>query len=302
MLLARSIVISCALISSAAFAQYELPKFKSLDEFSRCARESYSGETCLEGLKAFAKKNPMLGFQAGKLARLNYTHWVALDFFEPALGKKPSAEQCKDEDVSMAVVSGLALPPEYPGFATAQRVASGPCAATLKPALDKALLAENPGSYYYNNVCAWYAKAGNAPAHCTPPVATPAPAAAPEKLPTLNLASSKLGLIKVYSGPEGEQISIAEITDKPGYVWVRLQGIRGKYNNKTMLHKEDLRGTRLEYWTEIDGKRWNTVMGSKTASGADLSSFLPGQSSSTEIRLYYNGDASKAMTAAQMKQ
>jgi hypothetical protein len=285
----------------AVFAQAQtVPTFKTLEDFSRCARDSYNGDYCLDGLKKFADRNPKQRWAAGKQARLNFTHWTALSFFEPALGKAPAPTLCADEDLSMAVVSGLALPPDYPGFASAKRIYAGPCAAALKPAVDKEFLAETAG-YLYQNVCAIYQAAGNAPAHCTPkPEVTAAPVV-DEKLPNINLAASTIGLIKVYRGPEGESVTVAEIAKQPGYFWVRLEGIRGAYNAKTLLHKEVISGDRVTYWTEIDGKRWNTIQGRRGANGSDLSAFLPGLTTGNEINLSFDAALSASTKADQIK-
>jgi hypothetical protein len=285
----------------AGFAHAQsIPNFKTLEDFSRCNRDSYNADFCLDGLKKFAERNPKQRWAAGKQARLSYTHWVALSFFEPALGKAPAKALCEDADLSMAVVSGLALPPDYPGFTSAKNIYAGACAGALKPAVDKALMAESAG-YLYQNVCAVYQAAGNAPAHCTP---KPEPVAVPvvdEKLPQLVLATSAIGLIKVYGGPEGERVTIAEISNKPGYVWIRLDGIRGAYNGKTLLHKEVISADRVEFWTEINGKRWTTVQGRRGANGSDLNAFLPGLTSGNEISLAFDSAKSAATKAEQIK-
>jgi hypothetical protein len=108
-------------------------------------------------------------------------------------------------------------------------------------------------------------------------------------------------LIKVYGGPEGERVTIAEISNKPGYVWIRLDGIRGAYNGKTLLHKEVISADRVEFWTEIDGKRWTTVQGRRGANGSDLNAFLPGLTSGNEISLAFDSAKSAATKAEQIK-
>ena len=74
--------------------------FKSLVDLDKCAANNrYDTGYCLEALQKYAKTHPKELFAIGKRARLQFNHWVALQFFEPALGAAPAAVKCADEDV-----------------------------------------------------------------------------------------------------------------------------------------------------------------------------------------------------------
>jgi hypothetical protein len=287
-----------ALGAVSATAQYpDKPiKFQTLDDYERCARDyTYNANVCMDPLKAFAKKNPKAQFDIGKRVRLHNTHWVALQFFEPALGKKPKPEQCADEDVGLAVVSGLALPPDYPAFAIAKRLYGGPCQSALQARVDKELTDANGAGYFFTNMCSIYQEAKKTVAACAPKVETPAAPVPEEKLPNIATKDMQIGLIKVYAGPEGESVTIGEVKNHAGYVLVRIDGVRGDKNGQVMLHKEDLQGERVTYWTELSGKRWYTVQGQKTAYGTDLRFYVPG--TNTELAIRYSEEKSKAAKA-----
>jgi hypothetical protein len=110
----------------------------SVDDFTQCQNDLSYSDACLDALKRYIKAHPADGFTAGKLVRARFNHWVALQFFVPALSKA-TPQQCEDEDLRLAVVSGLALPDDDPNQALAAKVASGACAAKLEPHIRKGL-------------------------------------------------------------------------------------------------------------------------------------------------------------------
>jgi hypothetical protein len=174
-LAAAIISIVSAQVRSAAAYETDLKHNKvtvtSVSDFNQCARDfadSGGGDYCLAGLRTFVKAHPAEAFAAGKSVRLNFSHWVALAFFDGPL-TKPTPQQCGDEDVQLAVVSGLALPAEDPNAKIARRVAAGPCWGTLQPKL----LAEfaDGGAYYEANTCPVFRDHAVAVSKCAPPVA-----------------------------------------------------------------------------------------------------------------------------------
>ena len=84
-----------------------------LKAFAVCFQNNYGADQCLQDMTKFVKSdagNLDLAFKAGKLARLNLKHWAAAPFFASALNEPNNDRRCDDEDVALAVMSGLALP------------------------------------------------------------------------------------------------------------------------------------------------------------------------------------------------
>lgn len=134
-------------------AKTQSVRIVSLQDFDTCQRdyESSGSEACLEALRTYIKKHPQDAFEAGKRARRNFMHWVALDFFALALDKRANKERCADPDLSAAVISGLSLPPHYPAVAVAQNILREKCWAELQPAVSEELYGAL--SYFRNNTC-----------------------------------------------------------------------------------------------------------------------------------------------------
>jgi hypothetical protein len=120
----------------------------SVDDFTQCQNDMSYSDACLDALKRYIKAHPGDGFAAGKVVRAKFNHWVALQFFVPAL-TKPTPQQCDDEDLRMAVLSGLALPDDDPNVALAVKVAQGACSANLQPHIRNGL--GDGGSYFKKN-------------------------------------------------------------------------------------------------------------------------------------------------------
>ena len=274
-------------LSASLAAQAQQAVFKTLDDLDRCAAANqYDTGYCLPALEAYAKKNPKQNFQIGQRARLQFTSWVALRFFEPGLGKKPTPAQCGDPQLSLAVISGLALPPDYPGYTSAKRIFTGPCFASLQASAEKEVNEANGAGYSFTNICPILAERKVILPSCTPKAPEPVAPMVEERLPTIDVATAAKGLVKIYAGPEGEKITISELAKHPGYVAIRFDGIRGAYNTKTLLHRELIQGDRVEFWTEIDGKRWTSINGRKQSGYADYEARMPGQS---DIAIRYSG-------------
>lgn len=129
---------------------------------SECLREAWRGEHCLDMMNTFLSTpgtSADVGFAFGKIARLNQNHYVAVPFFKWALEKKKDAAMCGDEDLSLAVVAGLGLPPDYENAAGARKIATEMCWDALKPAVEKKVL-EDGSSYFIDNACAVLAAKG----------------------------------------------------------------------------------------------------------------------------------------------
>ena len=285
-------------LSGAAVAQDRIV-FKSLADLDRCAaNNSYDTGVCLEPLQRYAKAHPKELFTIGKRARLQFTHWAALQFFEPALGASPAAAKCADEDVSLAIVSGLSMPADAAPNAIARRLLSGRCFASVRTAVEKEIVSANGAGYLPQHACPIFATKGVKLRACEPKKEVSAAPIVEEKLPIVNIATAKVGIVKVYSGSEGERITIADVTGTPGAYLVRIDGVRSSINGKTMVHKEEQSGDGFNYWTEIGGKRWNTIV-VRGGSYRNYAVYVPGLRD--PIGMSYNEGESKAATVARFK-
>jgi hypothetical protein len=94
-----------------------------------------------------------VGLAFGKITRKNQNHYVAVPFFKWALEQKKDASFCGDEDLKLAVVAGLGLPPDYENAAGARQIAANACWDALKADIKKELV-ESAGGYYRDNACA----------------------------------------------------------------------------------------------------------------------------------------------------
>ena len=149
---ALAVALCCATPAAAQRPDHvKPPRFQSLEGFERCqkAQKDASSEICLEGLRSYIAKHRWESFEAGKLVRRHYMHWLALDFFERALRKRASAKQCNDEDVHAAVIAGLSLPAHYPAVDQARALMNGHCSEQLTAAV-RAQLADDSGPLYAN--------------------------------------------------------------------------------------------------------------------------------------------------------
>jgi hypothetical protein len=289
---------SVSMLSGAAFAQDKIV-FKSLADFDKCAaNNSYDTGVCMEALQKYAKAHPKELFAIGKRARLQFKHWAALQFFEPGLGASPTPAKCADEDLSLAIVSGLSMPADAAPNAIARRLLNGKCFASVRTAVEKEIASANGEGYLPQHACPILANKGVKLSGCDPKKAVAAAPIIEEKLPMVDIATAKVGIIKVYSGSEGERIMMADVLGTPGAYLVRIDGVRSSINGKTMIHKEQQSGDRLNYWTEIDGKRWNTIV-VRGGSYKNYTVYVPGLRD--EIGMSYNEKESKAASAAIFK-
>lgn len=147
------------LLKSTAFMNERAEAGKTAS--ARCLESSYRGQHCIEMMQDFLKTSGTsaeTGFAFGKIVRKNQNHYVAVPFFRWALDQKNDAAMCADPDLRMAVVAGLALPPDYENADGARHIAAGPCFDQLKDAMTKELASGT--SYTRDNTCAVLKKKG----------------------------------------------------------------------------------------------------------------------------------------------
>jgi hypothetical protein len=122
----------------------------------QCLSNAYRGQRCIDMMKDFLKTSNTgaeVGFEFGKITRRNQNHYVAVPFFKWALDQKKDKAWCGDEDLKLAVVAGLGLPPEYEEAAGARHIAATACWESLREGVRKQL-EESPDGYYRDNACA----------------------------------------------------------------------------------------------------------------------------------------------------
>jgi hypothetical protein len=258
---ALALITGCA-ISGAALAQNNNIVIKSLDDLDKCAANyRYDTGVCMEPLEKYAKgKSGAELFAIGKRARLQFTHWAALRFFDPALGSKPTAAQCADEDLALAVISGLALPPDRKDKAVADRIFGGACFGSLSPAVEKEVNRSSGGGYLERHACPIFATKKVTVTGCQPKAAEPAPVEKPPAaIPKVDLKTAQFGLTKVYVGAEGERVAVTDIQGQKGAFAIRFSGFRSSINDKTIVHLEEANGGGFDYVAELEGGRWYTV-------------------------------------------
>ena len=113
---------------------------------------SYGLDNCVKlGLRFVDNSNgdPALALSVAKLARRSMNAYSSIPFFKRALATKNPAA-CKDDDLALAVASGLGLPPENAGDAKAIMVS---CWDGVKDAVMKAFDEDSAHGYVRQNTC-----------------------------------------------------------------------------------------------------------------------------------------------------
>lgn len=137
-------------------AKYTRPRAEiGLKAYTACFENDYATQECFEHALKFVDADPAnseLAFKMGKIVRKNAFHYVAIPYFKRALAGKGGA-MCKDDDLSLAVVSGLGLPKGDDKAADARAIAAGACFADLKKAILAAFTEETAGGSVHDNAC-----------------------------------------------------------------------------------------------------------------------------------------------------
>jgi hypothetical protein len=151
---AAVVLLASATMSAAAFELDERTNqvvFRSLAGFDRCVLDLSETPACLDALRRYANKRLNDSFQAGKRARLHYEHWTALAFFEIAFRKQATDAQCGDEDVLLAVISGLSQPESEQATIKLAKDITVKCWEEIKDGLIEA--AGEANSTFLSNAC-----------------------------------------------------------------------------------------------------------------------------------------------------
>lgn len=136
-------LISIMVVSGFALSAQALRATKGqvildkLEEYDRCQTMDYAGDFCHDALVRWVDSHPADAFKAGKMTRLKMNAHNALPFFAKALDRKELA--CADEDVKMAVISGLGLPTDAKeSIKTAKKIGLEVCAKEMQDEITSA--------------------------------------------------------------------------------------------------------------------------------------------------------------------
>jgi len=205
----------------------------SVQDFERCQRDGGASDWCLNGLTAYVKAHPNTAFAAGKSVRARFNHWVALSFFATALDKLAPA-QCADDDLQLAVISGLALPADEPSHDLALKIARGQCWSALQAPVQRAL--PDGSELYRTSACALFKDKSVAAPECLPQAAPQPAAVAPASARLIGLRIESLATdvasARSFRGIDNEQVLwIRAKAPHADVVLLKFKGIRGPWNN-----------------------------------------------------------------------
>lgn len=267
---------SAAAAPAAAAPEPADPKLASPAELARCV-EARGPEPCLRALHAYVEARPDQAFEAGRVATRTYAHWAAIPFFERALADKADAARCKDDRLALAVTSALGQPNDDESASivgAAANIVRERCWNELRAIITRAIERDSRGALT-RNVCHVFIEKNfvertEVPSACWPEgqLAT-ARAGAPAWEPLDPRKIQLEGAASVYGGADGRRITLAKVKGKPYYL-VKFQGIRGPWNDKVVLHRQDAAGSGHDFWTAVGGRRHVSLVVRKPRGPAEL--------------------------------
>ncbi|HVY37108.1 MAG TPA: hypothetical protein VHM31_04215 [Polyangia bacterium] len=216
-------------------------------------------EVCLQALDRLVKAQPGQAFAAGKAVRAKMNHAAALPFFAKALENKADKGRCTDPDLKMALVAGLSLPPENAAAATARQILFDKCWSDAQGPVLQALSQSGAGGYVAENVCPKLAERNVASAACGKKSNSSPPAAEPRWKDVDARTVQADGPAKVYRGAEGRSVTLAKLRNDDAYL-IRFDGFRGDWNGRVILHREAPAGSGYDYFTQVAGARWVSIV------------------------------------------
>lgn len=146
----KILIILSLLLSQSAFAlMFKDGKviLEKLSEYNSCQGKDYTGEWCHAALEDWVDKHPDDAFEAGVMTRKIMVGHNAIPFFHKAMNSRKF--DCKNEQVKLAVISGLGLPSDYDNVKPSLDIFKK-CKADLMAAVDAEA---TPDGYVFMNVC-----------------------------------------------------------------------------------------------------------------------------------------------------
>ena len=253
----KSVLIAAVLLSAAsAFATAGEVTIKSVEDIKKCTTD-WDKDACFDAYQKFVDKNPGKALEAAKAGRGVFADWAVLPTFDKVFTQSKDVAICKDRDFQLSLVNALGQPPRLDVYKTAEKYLKNECAPYLVDIAIKEL-DSYAGSSETRNFCPLLKANGKNHQACEPKPAEAEPA--PEVLPTVEKSKIKLDGIKAYRGPEGSMVFIGQIKGENDAYLIKFSGIKGPWNNKTILHKaRQLNKGSMDYWTEYKGKDWVSV-------------------------------------------
>lgn len=278
------------------------PRFKNVSEFGQCADQRAADE-CIEALHEYVQGRPDQAFEAGKAVTMYVTHWAAIPFFEKGLSLKADPVRCKDPRLELAVVSALGQPRNAESgsvIALAKIILGRRCWNELLPPITKRMEVDKAG-YLTRNACRVFAEKNHSAPACMPKASLPAAKAVDPGWEALDPKKIQVeGSVQVFKGEAGRRLSLAKVKGKPYYL-VKFEGFRGPWNGKVVLHREESASSGLDYWTELNGRRYVSVV-ARRRSGSDAFSWevYPSRGEGP-FSLQLDPDASKSVKAETLR-
>lgn len=288
-------------LSTASVAMAEEIKINSLEDLKNCGQKnSWDTGLCFAPFEKFVAKNPNQALEAAKVGRTIFAQWVVLPIFEKAYNKSKNVEICKDKDFQLSLFNSLGQPKDNGSFKIAQTFLKGACGPHLVEMASKEL-SSYAGPVEIENLCPLLKTNGKTHPACEAKVTTEEKKESEkESLPVLDKSQIKLGAIKVYTGPELAQVTLAEVAGQTDIYLVKFSNIKGPWNNKTMIHKSQKVNTNgsMDYWTENQGARWNSIAVRNCYNGyCQMNIYAPESGHSNGIAVAFNEAESKKTQA-----
>jgi hypothetical protein len=289
------------LFASFTATAAEKIEIKSAQDIRKC-EDSYRWDAadCFAAYEKFVDKNPGKAFEAAKVGGRVFARWSMLPTFDKVYQRTKNIAVCQDEDFQLSLMNALwGLPSFHDVRKMAEKYLKNACAPHLVNAVIKEL-DDTPETTATENFCALLKSQGKNHSACEPKPVTVAPEPEKETLPQIAKSSLKLEQIKAYRGPEGIKVFIAEIREQKDVYLVKFQGIKGPWNNRTILHKARRmdRNGNMDYWTEHDGAIWNSVLVRHCSGGyCQRQIYAPEQGYSDGISISYDEKESEKASA-----
>jgi hypothetical protein len=296
----KSALIALALLSAAsAFAAVDKITINSIEDIKKCGEQNrWDTGVCFEAYQKFVDKNPAKALEAAKAGKTVFVHWAVFPTFDKVYARTKDVAICQDKDFQLSWANALGQPPRHDAYKLAEKYLKNQCAPYLVEVAMKEL-DSYAGSSAIENFCPLLKANGKAHKACEPQAAEDKPVSEKEVLPALEKSKIALERIKTYRGPEGVKVSIAQIKGEKDAYLIKFQGIKGPWDNKTLVHKaRPLNNGEMDYWTEYGGKTWNSIAVRDCRGGyCQTTMFAPELGSSNGFSIHYSATESEKAVA-----